>query len=136
MEDPPARKPTQAERRHALRQQARAGDLVAQAQVDALNACARASAAKAKAEGRDYWSPERQALRWATKHAAALAARTPAQVERARQRAWLARICINWSELAGQADSTQHYRGQPAGMHAGVVLCFAVRVSRRLLVGW
>ena len=33
MDDPPARKPTQAERQRTLRQQARAGDPVAQAHL-------------------------------------------------------------------------------------------------------
>lgn len=45
-------------------------------------------------------------------------------------RAWLTRTCSTWAELAADVDSTQHYRGQLAGVHAGVTLTFAVRVSR------
>ncbi len=65
----PACQPTQHERQRALRQQARAGDPVAQAQVDALNAANRASAAKAKAAGRTYADPAREAARRAKRRA-------------------------------------------------------------------
>lgn len=84
MDTPPAKKPTQAERQKALRQQARAGDPVAQAQVDALNARNRASVAKATAEGRNYWSPEIEAIRRAKRRAAVVL--TPAEAEMARLR--------------------------------------------------
>lgn len=84
MKDWPARKQHQVERHKALRQQARTGDPVAQAQVDALNARNRASVARAKAAGRDYRYPERKALRRAEERAAVVL--TPEQAEQARQR--------------------------------------------------
>lgn len=62
--------------------------------------------------------------------------RAPALRQAEHLRAWLAHTCATWSELAGQPDSTQYYRGQLAGVHPDVVLSFAVRVSRRPLVGW
>lgn len=84
MDTPPAKKPTQVERHKALRQQARAGDPAAQAQVDALNARNRAAVVRAKAAGRNYWAPEIAAVRRAKKRAAVIL--TPEQVEQARQR--------------------------------------------------
>ena len=85
MEEPPARKPTQTERRHALRQQAQAGDPVAQARVDVLNASARASAAKAKAEGRGYWTPKAVDARKAQKMAAVALGVVPLTSEEKRR---------------------------------------------------
>jgi len=40
-----------------------------------------------------------------------------------------------WGEQQAQADSTQLYQGQLRGVHAGVVLRFAVQV-RRQRAGW
>lgn len=59
----------------------------------------------------------------------------PALVPAEHLRAWLAHACPQWSELPSQVDSTQYYRGQLWGAHAGVRLSFAVRVSRRPLMG-
>jgi len=50
-------------------------------------------------------------------------------------RAWLANTCAGWQELKTQADSTQRYQGQLRGVHAGVVLRFAVRLHRQP-AGW
>lgn len=50
-------------------------------------------------------------------------------------RAWLTTLCSEWQELQTRADSTQLYRGQLRGVHAGVVLTFAVRLGRPP-VGW
>ncbi|MVN78100.1 hypothetical protein GO988_17355 [Hymenobacter sp. HMF4947] len=62
--------------------------------------------------------------------------RVPALGQAEHLRAWLSSTCADWTELPSQADSTQFYRGQLRGVHAGVLLNFAVRVSRRPLVGW
>jgi hypothetical protein len=50
-------------------------------------------------------------------------------------RAWLTNTCSTWGEQQAQSDSTQLYQGQLNGVHAGVVLRFAVQV-RRERVGW
>jgi hypothetical protein len=60
----------------------------------------------------------------------------PALVQAEYLRAWLTSTCSTWAELPSQVDSTQYYRGQLRGVHEGVALSFAVRVSRRPLVGW
>jgi hypothetical protein len=45
-------------------------------------------------------------------------------------RDWLTRTCPVWNELQTQADSSQLYRGQLPGTHAGVVLTFVMRLTR------
>ncbi|RZJ94627.1 MAG: hypothetical protein EOO60_02645 [Hymenobacter sp.] len=50
-------------------------------------------------------------------------------------RTWLTSTCVTWTELQTQADSTQLYRGQLRGVHAGVALRFAVQI-RRQPTGW
>lgn len=50
-------------------------------------------------------------------------------------RTWLTSTCVTWAELQAQADSTQLYRGQLRGVHAGVALRFAVQV-RWQRAGW
>ncbi|MVN78833.1 hypothetical protein GO988_21085 [Hymenobacter sp. HMF4947] len=62
--------------------------------------------------------------------------RVPALRQAEHLRAWLSSTCADWKELPSQADSTQFYRGQLRGVHAGGLLSFAVRVCRRPLVGW
>jgi hypothetical protein len=61
---------------------------------------------------------------------------SPALVQAELLRAWLTSTCSTWTEMPSQVDSTQYYRGQLRGVHQGVALSFAVRVSRRPLVGW
>jgi hypothetical protein len=47
-------------------------------------------------------------------------------------RAWLTSTCGKaWSELQTASDSTQLYQGRLQGVHAGVVLNFALRISRQ-----
>ena len=59
-----------------------------------------------------------------------LAVSVLAQAEHVR--AWLNQTCgPNWSELASGTDSAQLYQGQLRGVHAGVLLRFALRVSRQ-----
>jgi hypothetical protein len=55
----------------------------------------------------------------------------PALVQAEHLRAWLTSTCSTWSEQQAQADSTQLYHGQLRGVHAGVVLRFAVQVRRQ-----
>lgn len=50
-------------------------------------------------------------------------------------RVWLTRTCPVWNELQTKADSSQLYRGQLRGAHAGVVLTFVVRLTRPA-AGW
>ena len=51
-------------------------------------------------------------------------------------RIWLTKVCgTEWSELRAGAESAQLYRGQLLGVHAGVSLRFAVRLSRAP-AGW
>jgi hypothetical protein len=59
----------------------------------------------------------------------------PALAQAEHLRAWLTSTCSAWEELQTQADSTQLYQGQLRGVHAGVVLRFAVQV-RREHAGW
>lgn len=61
----------------------------------------------------------------------------PALTQAEHLRAWLTQTCgPAWSELqSGAADSAQLYQGQLRGVHAGVVLTFALRVSRQP-TGW
>lgn len=59
----------------------------------------------------------------------------PALAQAEHLRAWLTGTCSTWSELQAQADSTQLYQGQLRGVHAGVVLRFAVQV-RQQRAGW
>jgi hypothetical protein len=59
----------------------------------------------------------------------------PALAQAEHLRAWLTGTCSTWGEQQAQADSTQLYQGQLRGVHAGVVLRFAVQV-RRQRAGW
>jgi hypothetical protein len=60
-----------------------------------------------------------------------------ALVQAEHLRAWLISTCSMWTELTtSQADSTQYYRGRLRGVHQDMALSFAIRVSRRQLVGW
>jgi hypothetical protein len=59
----------------------------------------------------------------------------PALAQAEHLRAWLTSTCSTWGEQQAQADSTQLYQGQLHGVHAGVVLRFAVQV-RRQRAGW
>ncbi len=128
----PARKPNQHERQRALRLQARAGDPVAQAQVDAINAANRASAAKAKAAGRDYASPEKRAVHRAKKQAATVL--TPEQAQRAHERqqrlalAKQAREAVAALELSAEAKVAQVRAWEQASNRAGY-LAFKARVA-------
>lgn len=59
----------------------------------------------------------------------------PSLVQAEHLRAWLTSTCVTWTELQTQADSTQLYRGQLRGVHAGVALRFAMQV-RWQRTGW
>lgn len=59
----------------------------------------------------------------------------PALRQAEHLRAWLRRTCSSWTELQTQADSTQLYQGQLAGVHPGVALRFTLQL-RRGPAGW
>jgi hypothetical protein len=48
---------------------------------------------------------------------------------------WLTSTCSTWDKQQAHADSTQLYQGQLHGVHAGLVLPFAVQV-RQQQAGW
>ncbi len=60
----------------------------------------------------------------------------PALRQAEHVRTWLTSTCgKDWSELQTATDSTQLYQGRLPGVHTGVVLNFALRLSRQPM-GW